>query len=112
MSAAFELVQGVPIRPTTRRDYHVLAESGAFAEGERVELLEGLISPMTPQGGRHAKTIIRLNMLLAGALQKRANVAVRVPFAASTSRSRSPTSTSRRSTSTTRATTFPGWPTA
>ena len=83
MSAAVELIQGVPIRPITRRDYHILAEAGAFAEGDKVELLEGVIYPMTPQGGRHANTIIRLTMLLAPPLHGRANVAVQVPFAAS-----------------------------
>ena len=83
MSAALELVQGVPIRLITRRDYHILAEAGVFAEGDRVELLEGVISPMTPQGSRHSKTIARLNSSLLPALLGRATVFVQAPFAAS-----------------------------
>ena len=71
------------IRRFTRKEYHALIDAGVLDEDEQCELLDGVIVPMTPQGGRHSKAIIRLNMLLAPALSGRAMVGVQVPFAAS-----------------------------
>ncbi|HRE88096.1 MAG TPA: Uma2 family endonuclease [Myxococcota bacterium] len=71
-----------PVRRFTRKEYDALVESGFF-EDEKVELLDGVIYEMTPQGGPHSKPILRLTMLLAPALVGRADVGVQLPFAAS-----------------------------
>lgn len=71
------------IRRFTRAEYDSLVASGFFHEDEKVELLEGVIVPMTPQGTPHARPIRRLTMLLAPALVGRADVGVQLPFAAS-----------------------------
>lgn len=72
-----------PLRRFSRAEYDSLVESGFFAEDEKVELLDGVITSMTPQGHRHSAPILRLNMLLAPALAGRAAVGVQLPFAAS-----------------------------
>ncbi|BAC88523.1 Uma2 family endonuclease [Gloeobacter violaceus] len=53
-------------RPFTVGEYHRMAEAGVFAPEENVELLEGRIIAMPPQGPLHASTVRRLlNALLA-----------------------------------------------
>lgn len=71
------------IRRFTREEYDSLVASGFFHEDEKVELLDGVIVPMAPQGSPHSRTITRLNMLLTPRLVGRADVGVQVPFAAS-----------------------------
>ena len=71
------------IRRFTREEYDSLVASGFFHEDEKVELLDGVIVPMTPKGLPHSRTITRLNMLLTPRLVGRADVGVQVPFAAS-----------------------------
>jgi len=69
-------------RPLRRVEYDRLVELGFFVD-ERLELLEGSLVPMSPQGGRHASSIQKLNMALAPALAGHAEVRVQSPFAAS-----------------------------
>ncbi len=69
-------------RPIRRVEYDKLVELGLF-EDERVELLEGIIVQMSPQGAPHASTIDRLNELFVLALHGRARVRVQGSFAAS-----------------------------
>lgn len=69
-------------RPLRRREYDRLVEMGAF-EDEKVELLEGMIVPMSPQGVPHAKIIQRLTKLLLAAVGERADLRVQAPLAAS-----------------------------
>lgn len=71
------------IRRFTRAEYDTLVASGFFHDDEKVELLDGVIIAMTPQGSPHSRTITRLNMLLTPRLVGRADVGVQVPFAAS-----------------------------
>jgi Uma2 family endonuclease len=41
-------------------DYHRMVEAGILGEDDRVELIEGVIVEMSPQGPKHAKVIRRL----------------------------------------------------
>lgn len=72
------------IRPLNRSEYHRLGELGFF-EGERVELLEGLLVSMSPQSAAHARAIVRLTRILARALEGRVDLELRpqLPLAAS-----------------------------
>lgn len=49
-------------------EYHRLIDVGVLGEDERVELLEGVIVEMTPQGRAHALVVSRLNRFLTRAL--------------------------------------------
>jgi Uma2 family endonuclease len=53
-------------RRFTLDEYHRLIDVGVLGEDERVELLEGVIVEMTPQGRAHALVISRLNQFLSG----------------------------------------------
>lgn len=70
------------IRPLRRVEYDKLVELGVF-EDERIELLEGVLVPMSPIGPRHSGAIDALNLLLVRALGDRARIRVQNPFAAS-----------------------------
>jgi Uma2 family endonuclease len=50
---------GAPVRFTSA-DYYRLGEIGALAENERVELIDGEIIEMSPEGSRHSACVIRL----------------------------------------------------
>jgi Uma2 family endonuclease len=69
------------IRPLRRVEYDRLVELGMF-EDENLELLRGVLVPMSPIGPPHSSTIDRLNRLLVLALEGRATVRVQNPFAA------------------------------
>jgi hypothetical protein len=56
------------LRRFTVEEYYRMAEAGVFAEGERVELLEGEVHTMTPKHPRHMRVINRLSMLLVPAV--------------------------------------------
>lgn len=59
-----------------------MVEEGFFG-AERVELVEGLIVEMSPQGARHAATIQRLTTRLVPMLLGRAEIRVQAPLAVS-----------------------------
>jgi Uma2 family endonuclease len=69
------------IRPLRRVEYDKLVELGAF-ENERIELLEGVLVPMSPIGPPHASAVQKLTELLVPALLGRASVRIQNPFAA------------------------------
>ncbi len=69
-------------RRLTRREYDGLVQLGAFGD-ERIELLYGLLIPMSPQNAPHMWAIQTLNMILAPALAGRAAVRVQGPLAVS-----------------------------
>jgi Uma2 family endonuclease len=77
-----ELVPEGQARMTVER-FEQMIEKGLFDEDERVELLNGYLVEMSPQGEPHAYTIVRLNNLLMRLLAGRAAVAPQVPFVAS-----------------------------
>ena len=68
-------------RPLRRVEYDKLIELGAF-QGEHIELLEGLLVPMSPIGPPHSSTVQRLMNLFIAALADRATVRIQNPFAA------------------------------
>jgi Uma2 family endonuclease len=68
-------------RPLRQVEYALLAEQGRF-EDEHVELLEGVIVEMSPQGEGHSGAIAQLNELLVLALSGRAKIRPRCSFVA------------------------------
>jgi hypothetical protein len=68
-----DLVASEHLRPLRRLEYERMVAEGFF-EDERLELLDGIIIEMTPQGTRHAATIERLTDRLAAALRGRASL--------------------------------------
>lgn len=75
-------MSGVRTRPLRRAEYDLLIEQGAFEEDERIQLLDGELVVMSPQGIPHATVIERLTEVLVPALAGRARVRVQLPFAA------------------------------
>ena len=69
-------------RPIARSEYDRMVEMGFF-EGERVELLYGVIVRMSPHGPEHDGALNRLAEILTHALVGRARVRVQSGFAAS-----------------------------
>lgn len=70
------------VRPISRREYEKMVELGWF-EDERVELIDGVVLCMSPEGAPHGGTIQRLTQILVLALHPRAAVRVQSAFAAS-----------------------------
>lgn len=68
-------------RPLRREEYDQLVASGAF-EGERVELLRGVIVRMSPHGPAHDAPLDRLTELFIRKLGSRAKVRVQSSFLA------------------------------
>ncbi|MBI4319246.1 MAG: Uma2 family endonuclease [Chloroflexi bacterium] len=50
-------------RRFTVSEYHQMAEAGILGEDDRVELIDGEVTEMTPIGRRHAACVARLNKL-------------------------------------------------
>jgi Uma2 family endonuclease len=65
-----------------RVEYDKLVELGVFQD-ERIELLDGVLVPMSPIGPRHSSAIDFLTLLLVRALGDRARIRVQNPFVAS-----------------------------
>lgn len=60
--------------------YHRMLESGILDEDDHVELLEGVIVEMSPQGKAHAGVIVRLNRLLVLGLGDSFDVRPQLPL--------------------------------
>ena len=63
------LASSVPIEPAWLRplsvaEYHRMVDAGVFDEDERLELLEGMVVAMAPQGIPHVKALTILARLL------------------------------------------------
>jgi Uma2 family endonuclease len=69
-------------RPLRRTEYDKLVALGVF-EDERIELLDGVLVPMSPIGPPHSSAIDKLNLILVRALGDRARIRVQNPFVAS-----------------------------
>jgi Uma2 family endonuclease len=78
----------VPARPEslpaplrfTRADFNRMGEAGLF-EGRRVELLEGEVIEMTPQGSRHASAVARIASRLGRVLDPSFVIRPQLPLA-------------------------------
>jgi Uma2 family endonuclease len=70
-------------RRFTLEEYHQLLHVGVLKEDEHVELLEGLIVDMTPQGRPRALVISRLNRFLSRALGEVYSVRPQLPLSLS-----------------------------
>lgn len=73
---------GWRVRPLLRSEFDRLVLEGVFQD-QRVQLLEGELIEMSPQGTRHAETIRHLNRIFARALSDRYALGVQTPMAAS-----------------------------
>ncbi|MBI3183109.1 MAG: Uma2 family endonuclease [Myxococcales bacterium] len=69
-------------RPIRRSEYDRMVDLGLF-DGERVELLQGVLVQMSPQGAAHAHAVRRLMATLVPVLAGRAIVQAQLPLAAS-----------------------------
>src|SRR5690349_6703501 len=63
------------IRPLRRTEYDQLIVLGAFQD-EKIELLEGVLVPMSPIGPPHSSVVDNLTALLVPALAGRARVRI------------------------------------
>lgn len=78
-------LDGIPlenVRRLTRSEYDRMVDLGMF-EDERVELLDGILVAMNPQGAPHVETVMRLTELFLPALRGRARVQTQSPLVAS-----------------------------
>ncbi len=73
-------IQPYKLRPLHRREYDRLVQEGVF-DNERVELIDGMLLTMSPQGTRHSHVIRTLTRILVPALAGRALVQVQQPLA-------------------------------
>ena len=63
-----------------REEYYRLTDSGVLAPGERVELIDGTIVPMSPQNLAHSTCILLSNMLLTGKFHQTHLVSCQAPI--------------------------------
>jgi len=61
-------------------EYHRMIEAGILDEDEKVQLIDGMLVAMTPQGQPHAFAIMRLTRLLARALSDDFEVLPQLPL--------------------------------
>jgi len=68
------------IRRLTLDEYHRLIELGIFHEDERVELIEGVLHQMSPEGSRHAECVDRLTEFFYAARKDRYRIRIQHPL--------------------------------
>ncbi|WP_204103350.1 MULTISPECIES: Uma2 family endonuclease [Spirulina sp. CCY15215] len=73
------------IRLWTVEEYHQMIEAGILTEDDKVELLEGRIVQMSPQGTFHAGTTQRSDEYLKNRLRGLASVRIQLPITLTTS---------------------------
>ena len=66
--------------PISVATYHFMAEQGAFAPDERVELFEGEIIEMSPIGSRHARVVDFLNRFFSSIVGNSSIVRIQNPI--------------------------------
>jgi Uma2 family endonuclease len=57
-------IEAAWLRPLSVAEYHRMVDAGVFDEDERLELLEGMVVAMAPQGIPHVKAITTLARLM------------------------------------------------
>ena len=67
-------VSQMTIRPLSIHEYHWLIDRGFFHEDEHVELVQGVLHSMSPEGPRHVAVIDRLLELFSTVVSNRAQV--------------------------------------
>lgn len=67
-------------RRFTVEEYHMMGRAGIFNEDSRVELIDGLIIPMSPIGDPHVDCVNQLTRLFVLRLDPRATVSVQNPI--------------------------------
>ncbi len=75
------VIDNVGTRQFKIDEYHRMVEAGAFAPGERVELIRGAIREMTPKGRRHVIAVAKLDRIFQRLLADRASTYVQDPLA-------------------------------
>ena len=80
MSVSGQLIDPSWQRRLTADEYHRMIDAAVFDEDEHLELLEGVIVAMSPQGARHALVIERLNRLLLRSLGDEVRVRPQLPL--------------------------------
>lgn len=68
--------------PISVEMFHIMAEHGAFAPDERVELIDGQIIEMSPIGSRHARVVDIINRILSSLVGGEYIVRIQSPFIA------------------------------
>jgi Uma2 family endonuclease len=66
--------------PLTVDKYHRMIDAGILGEDDRVELLEGVLVEMSPQGHRHAKFISRFTALVVPVIGPAYRVRIQLPL--------------------------------
>jgi Uma2 family endonuclease len=70
----------IPLHPLTVEDYERIVDAGILGEGDRVELLNGQLAEMSPQGPQHAAAVTWLAArLIRGIDPAVASVRVQAP---------------------------------
>jgi Uma2 family endonuclease len=69
------------VRRLSVEEYHRIVEAGILGEDENVQLIDGVLVAMTPQGRRHAFVIQELNRQLVLALGEDYRVLTQLPLA-------------------------------
>jgi Uma2 family endonuclease len=67
-------------RRITVDEYHRMAETGILREDEHVQLVDGMLVAMTPQGRAHARVIQRLTRLLVRSVGDDVEVLPQLPL--------------------------------
>ncbi len=68
------------MRRISVEEYHRMIEAGILDEDEKVQLIDGILVAMTPQGQPHAFVIMRLTRLLGRALSDDFEVLPQLPL--------------------------------
>ncbi len=71
----------IAVRRWSREEYERMVERGIFTPGERVELIDGEVLTMTPQGSTHATALMLLTEALRVAFGPSTHVRGQLPLA-------------------------------
>lgn len=75
--------QSRPLAPISRKQFEKMVEIGIWGPQDKVELLNGMMVQMSPQGKLHAFVVSRLDRLLQRLCGNDAEVGTQLPFSTS-----------------------------